>query len=188
MFSRVDAVVHVPDLPAPSRLMDSAPQDFEDSLVAPARSVTTAIRLFARQMVDQRESAPDVQENRVDCFVQVLSLAAQMSDPENYSQSLSQSMTLAAARAAVLELAGMDIRTNSIVAVGPRAEASQPWLMSRTPLQRATRAEEIAEAAMFLASRGASNVTGQVITMDGGRSVLNGIVTPPQDGGDDQAS
>jgi NAD(P)-dependent dehydrogenase (short-subunit alcohol dehydrogenase family) len=49
-------------------------------------------------------------------------------------------------------------------------------LLSRTPLQRIGKPEEIASIASFLASDDASYITGETIFADGGRLALNATV------------
>lgn len=173
-FGSVDAVIHIPDLPSAYNLLDSSHEDFEESLIAPARCVTSAIRMFSEQMLTQRDPTGPIGPS--DSFVQVFGMAARAGDPGKYSQTASQSMALAAAEATALELAPHNIRTNAIVAVRPRAENEEPWLKFRTPSGRHSHAEEVAEAALFLCGSGAANMTGQSIIMDGGRSRLNGVI------------
>ena len=59
-------------------------------------------------------------------------------------------------------------------------EAARKRVLSRTPMGRIGRPEEIAAIAVFLASDDSSYVTGQVIYADGGRMRLN--YTVPVDG------
>jgi 3-oxoacyl-[acyl-carrier protein] reductase len=51
---------------------------------------------------------------------------------------------------------------------GALTEELRAELLQRIPLRRLGRVEDIAEAALFLASPGASYITGQVLTVDGG--------------------
>jgi 3-hydroxybutyrate dehydrogenase len=65
--------------------------------------------------------------------------------------------------------AGMGIRTQSTKA-GPVSgtEIFERYYRRRTPLRRMVEAEEIAEAALFLAGDGAAAITGQALNVDGG--------------------
>ncbi len=181
-YGRIDAVIHVPDLPNQGTLLDGKSGDFEECVIAPARAVTSAIRLFARQMLDQdRLSTETARAVHGHSFVTIFGMAAVAGDPQMYSQTASQSMALAAARATTLELAEHGLRINAIVAVRPRAETDEPWLKQRTPLGRHSHAEEIAETSFFLSGPGAANMTGQTVMIDGGRTMLNGLMPSPSD-------
>ena len=48
-------------------------------------------------------------------------------------------------------------------------------ILNNTPLGRIAPASEVAEAAQFLASDGAAFVTGEIITLDGGRTLLDPV-------------
>ncbi len=52
----------------------------------------------------------------------------------------------------------------------------ETWTAKRTPLGRAALADEIADAAAFLASPEAAIITGEMLRLDGGRSGLAGIL------------
>jgi 7-alpha-hydroxysteroid dehydrogenase len=47
-----------------------------------------------------------------------------------------------------------------------------------TPLGRIASADEVAEAAHFLASDASGFMTGQVLTLDGGRGLLDAVAAP----------
>jgi NAD(P)-dependent dehydrogenase (short-subunit alcohol dehydrogenase family) len=53
------------------------------------------------------------------------------------------------------------------------SEAARIKVMSRTPLQRLGLPEEVADVVAWLASDAASYVTGEIVTVDGGRMALN---------------
>jgi 7-alpha-hydroxysteroid dehydrogenase len=45
-------------------------------------------------------------------------------------------------------------------------------------MNRIAKPEEVAEAVQFLASDGAGFMTGQIITVDGGRTLLDPVTAP----------
>lgn len=181
-FGRVDAVCHIPELPEAKKFTATKLGEFEEKIIAPARSITAAIKLFGDQMVRQmKDMDPSEAKEENPSFVQVFGLGALYGDPGAYSQHVAQSMALAAAKATAIDLAAQRIRTNAVIAVRPRAENEEPWLKQRTPLARHSFAEEISAAAYFLTNEGAANMTGQSIILDGGRSTLNGIYVPNSD-------
>jgi 7-alpha-hydroxysteroid dehydrogenase len=51
-------------------------------------------------------------------------------------------------------------------------------MIAHTPMGRIAAAREVTGAVQFLASEGAGFVTGEIITVDGGRSLLDGVSTP----------
>jgi NAD(P)-dependent dehydrogenase (short-subunit alcohol dehydrogenase family) len=92
--------------------------------------------------------------------------------------------------AMAVALAPYKIRVNAIgpgtVATGMTREmVANPevlrGILSRTPIGRVARPEEIANIAVFLASDEASYMTGATIYADGGRMPLNGVVPVPAD-------
>jgi 7-alpha-hydroxysteroid dehydrogenase len=47
-----------------------------------------------------------------------------------------------------------------------------------TPLGRIGEADEVAEAVQYLASESSSFVTGQILTVDGGRTLIDPVMAP----------
>ena len=86
-------------------------------------------------------------------------------------------------RVMALSLAEHGIRVNAVApgtiatelatqAVLTDAEAKQR-ILGRTPMKRLGEPAEVAEAVCWLASDAASYVTGEIVTVDGGRMTLN---------------
>ena len=182
-YSYVDNVVIIPPLPDPDRLLDLDMEDFESVLMKTVRGAVQALRVFAPQLIAERpetENAAD-RTRQTGTFTFVLSLGAQMTQPGWFSESVSQHAIVGIVKAAAIELAAEAVRVNAIVALRPRAEGREPWLMNRTPMGRPSLAEEIAETALFLTNPSSAIITGEAITLDGGRRFLSGLVASEDD-------
>ena len=51
-------------------------------------------------------------------------------------------------------------------------------IRDHTPMNRIAKASEVAEAVQFLASDAAAFMTGQIMTVDGGRTLLDPVTAP----------
>lgn len=179
----VDNVVCIPPLPEPDRLMSLDMEDFESVLMRTARGAVQTLRVFTPELIAERpetENAAD-RSRQTGTFTFVLSLGASMAQPGWFSESVSQHAIMGIVKAAAIELAPEAVRVNALIALRPRAEGREPWLKDRTPMGRPSLAEEIAETATFLASPNSAIITGEAITLDGGRRFLSGIVEQSDD-------
>lgn len=177
-FGRVDNAVIVADVEEKDGLLDFTQERLEKALARSARGAALALRVFAERLLEQEDLPAAGVERRAQkgTVTFVLSYAALANVPGHFSASVSQSAILGVMRAGALELAEHAIRVNAIIAVQARDEAAAPWLATRTPLGRAALADEIADAARFLASPEAAFITGQTLVLDGGRSTLSGVL------------
>ena len=182
-YNYVDNVVMLPPLPEPDQLLGLDMEDFETVLMKTARGAVQALRVFAPELIAERpetENAAD-RSRQTGTFTFVLSLGANMAQPGWFSEVVSQHAILGIVKAAAIELAEEAVRVNAIVALRPRAEGREPWLKDRTPMGRPSLAEEIAETACFLASPNSAIITGEAITLDGGRRFLSGVIETEED-------
>jgi len=175
---RVDHVVSVPPIAGPSTLSGLEMDRFDKSFAKSTRGAILTMRIFADQFRSQQNEqglgVERIRQNGTITFV--LSLAGQLSNPGQFTASVTENALIGVMQAGALELAAEKIRCNAIAALRPRAENDQPWLLSRTPLARASLADEIAEAALYLSAPEAAIITGETLTLDGGRTILGGIL------------
>lgn len=179
-YDGVDCVLTLPPLPDPASLVDISVDAMKSLYQKGAISLLMAAKVFSAEMIRELEWEAEQVERRTHdkSFVGVLSRLALSSDYDRFTGALSHGAILSALKALALELAPHRIRSNAVIAIRPRADGEDNWLVSRTPLGRSPRPDELAEMALFLASPEARFMTGQTIELDGGRSVLNGVVPP----------
>ena len=116
-------------------------------------------------------------------IVHMSSVNGVMAIPEIASYNVSKGGINQLTRAMALALADDGIRVNA-VAPGTIAtelarkavltsDAARTKILSRTPMKRLGEPEEVARTVAFLASEASSYITGEILTVDGGRMALN---------------
>ena len=177
-FDGVDVVLNIPPLSDPIDMDDLTLERVTQELKQTTTTALMAGQVFGREMVAELRAHEDNAE-RVPykkSFIQLLSRAAIAGNPGSALNTVTQGSVLSVMKALALEYAPYKIRSNAIVAVRPHSEETESWLKERTPLKRAARASEIAEAAYYLASSEGAYVNGHALELDGGRGVLNGTM------------
>ncbi|MCB1405836.1 MAG: SDR family oxidoreductase [Rhodobacteraceae bacterium] len=186
-FDRVDILVNAARMFCVTDPLDPTDTSVEQSL---NQNLYVALRLsqaVARRMITQAEQ-DETPSNDVGTIVNLSSLAAHRTQPELLAFSISTAALEQMTRSLAVSLAAQHIRVNAI-AVGSIMSGSlrdtiadhpdyRDSITAGTPMQRIGTANEVAEAAQFLASSASSFMTGQVIGLDGGRSVLDTVQRP----------
>ena len=154
------------------------------------QNLITSLRLSqmtAKRMMVAAEKAGRT-EGPLGAIVNLSSIAATRTRPELMAYSIASAALDQMTRSMALALAPKGIRVNA-VAFGSVMSASlksrlkeQPeyrdQIIAGTPLDRIAAASEVAEAVQFLASDAAGFITGQVLAVDGGRSLLDPVDAP----------
>ena len=137
-------------------------------------------QMVAKRMVAQAEDGDrDALQNGA--IVNVSSLAASWPTPQMLAYSISSAAQAQATRSLAVALAPKRIRVNGEAFASIRSNVLQQKLredgdlrermIAATPLGRIAGAEELAATVQFLASDASSFVTGQILSVDGGRSL-----------------
>lgn len=122
---------------------------------------------------------PHMMERRNGVIINISSKAAIVGEPGHAAYTASKGAVLSLTRAMAVELAPYNIRVNAICP-GPTEtpllfavtdENERRRMASRCILGRLAKPEDIAGAALYLASDEASYVTGQALIVDGGMTI-----------------
>lgn len=185
-FDRVDILVN-----ASRRWAVSDPLSADDDAVETLwrENVMTSLRLSqmtARRMIAQAEKSGA--EGMIGSIVNVSSVASPRSQPDLLGYSMAAAAVDQMTRSLALALAPKGIRVNAI-SIGSVMTASlqaalkeEPdWrdgIIKGTPFGRIGSPDELVETVQFLASDAPSFMTGQILTIDGGRSILDSVAVP----------
>lgn len=187
-FDRVDILVN-----ASRQVMTSDPLDVDDKTVMCLleQNFLTALKLsqlIARRMIQQGEDQPDDNDTPLGSIVNLSSIAATRTQPGLMAFSIAAAALEQMTRSLAVALAPHRIRVNAI-SFGSVMSASlmenlredkslRGMIVEGTPLGRIAKATEVAETARFLTSEGSGFMTGQILTVDGGRTLVDAVGAP----------
>ncbi|MEP2640339.1 SDR family oxidoreductase [Roseobacter sp.] len=184
-FDRVDILVN-----ASRQVMPTDPLDVEDTSVAVLleQNLMTSLNLIQQVAKRMMKQGADQTEGQLGSIINLSSIAARQTRPELMGYSIASAALEQMTRSMALALAPERIRVNA-VAFGSVMSASlkssvienKDWradIRDHTPLGRIAGPSELAEAVQFLAAESSGFMTGEVITVDGGRSLLDVVAAP----------
>lgn len=183
-FDRVDILVNASRQVTKTDPLDTADNSVEEML---QQNMFPALRLsqsVARRMIAQAEE--DGQEDGpIGSIVNISSIAARRTHPDLMGYSIATAALDQVTRSLAVAYAPHRIRVNG-VAFGSVMSASlqaslndtdglRQEIRECTPLGRIASARELTAAVQFLASDGSGFVTGEVLTVDGGRTLVDAV-------------
>jgi 3-oxoacyl-[acyl-carrier protein] reductase len=177
-FGRLDVLVNNAGVALNRPFLTTTLDEWEHLLRVNLTGTFLCAQAAARVMVPQRAG----------CIVNVASISGQRGGTGRAAYGSSKAGVILLTRVMAVELAPLGIRVNAI-APGPvdteqsrqtHTAATRRAYHERIPLRRYGGLEEIAAAALFLASDEASFVTGHVLNVDGGFQAA-GLMFDPLD-------
>ncbi|EKX59460.1 MULTISPECIES: SDR family NAD(P)-dependent oxidoreductase [Cereibacter] len=186
-FDRVDILVNASRQVALSDPL-CPEEDAVETLLQ--QNMLTSLRLTqltAKRMIARAEKS-DEKPTQVGSIINLSSIAAIRTQPELLAYSISCAAVEQMTRSMAVALASKGIRVNA-VSFGSVMSASlqtalkdspamRAQITERTPMKRIASPAEIVETVQFLASDAAAFMTGQVVTLDGGRSLIDPALAP----------
>jgi 7-alpha-hydroxysteroid dehydrogenase len=184
-FDRVDILVN-----GSRQVIASDPLNPDDDAMdlLLEQNLLTSLRLsqlVAKRMIKQAEGQT---EGTAGTIVNLSSIAARRTNPQLLAYSVSTAALDQMTRSLAVALAPHRIRVNA-VAFGSVMSNSLKGVLKdhseyrsdiedHTPLGRIAAPRELAEAVHYLASDGSGFMTGQIMTVDGGRTLLDPVAAP----------
>jgi len=174
MFGRIDVLFNNAGIDLSKDLVDTTPEEWDHVMAVNLRSVFLMMRAVIPQMKRQHGGS----------IINTASGVGLRPRPTLAAYCASKGGVIALSKAAATELGEYGIRVNAlcpgmidtamnrrVIESHPDPEAALARMMLNYPLGRMGTVEEVAYAALFLASSESGYMTGTAFTVDGGRTL-----------------
>lgn len=185
-FDRVDILVNAARLFAVSDPLDPG-KDQVDLMLQ--YNLLTSLRLSqmtAKRMIAMAERSGVT--GNIGAIINLSSTSTARTSPELLGYAISSAAVEQMTRSMALALAPKGIRVNAVAFASVMSASLhgqikehpeyRQAIVDGTPVGRIAAPAELAETVQFLASDAAGFLTGQVLTLDGGRSIRDGVQAP----------
>ena len=170
-YGRIDILVNNAGIHLKKAMTKVTDEEYQKVILVNQTSVFCLTRSVAGFMIERGNG----------CVLNISSMASRYGIPLIVAYTASKSAIEGMTRALAVELSPLGIRVNCIAPgfiqtkMSSEALESDPErkrkVLSRTPMGRLGKPEEVANAAYFLVSDEASFITGVVLSVDGGNSI-----------------
>ena len=166
-FGKVDILINCAGITKRVSSLDMSEQDWNHVLDTNLSGTLRACQVFGRAMLERGRGS----------IINIASLASFVALYEVAAYGASKAAVVALTKSLAIEWGSRGVRVNAIAPGVFRTDLNQALLdgtergrelLLRTPMNRYGRLEELAGAAIFLASDAASFVSGEVLVVDGG--------------------
>jgi NAD(P)-dependent dehydrogenase (short-subunit alcohol dehydrogenase family) len=166
-FGRIDVLVNNAGTTARKPFLEITEKEFDDVVHLNLRAVFFLTQAVVRQMIKQKKGK----------IINIASLGSQIGLRNISAYTATKGGIASLTRTLALELAVHNINVNAIAPGYYRTQLTEAlfrdeegyrWVLSRIPLGRPGIPEDLAGAAIFLATSASDYVTGQVLFVDGG--------------------
>lgn len=183
-FGSIDILVNAAQpVTEPGLFLDLKTESFDHTFGDLVRSTLQLSQAVAARMIDH--SGDDSPNGAI---INITSIASRRTVPELLAYSVSCAALDQLTRSMAASLAPRGIRVNAVALGGVLTERLRTAfreddtlrddMLAVTPMGRLADTEEAAETALFLASDHASYITGQIVSVDGGRTLLDPLASP----------
>lgn len=182
-FERIDILVNAHRFVAKSDPLDTDPGKLEEMLRQNMISGLRLAQMVAKRMIKQAEDQQDL--HCAGSILNVSTLSGARPVPSMLGYSIACAAQEQATRGLALALAPHRIRVNGVRFSSVMSHELQcalrddpdmrDQIIAGTPLGRIAPADDISETVQYLCSDGARFVTGQIVSVDGGRGLADPV-------------
>ena len=175
MYGRLDILFNNAGLTLPARVTETTEEVWQKSLDVNLKGV----------MLGCKYAIPPMQQVGGGSIINTASMLGLVASPRQAPYCAAKGGVVLLTKQVAIDYARDNIRVNCIcpsevntpmhrkfIEESPDPEATQKRLLERIPLNRVAQPEEIATAALFLASDDSSYITGVALPVDGGLTAL----------------
>ena len=164
-YGRIDILVNNAGINKDQLLIRMKPEDFDSVMNVNLRGAFLCTRYAMTHMIRQRSGL----------VINMSSVVGLSGNPGQANYAAAKAGLVGLTKAVAREVASRNVTVNALAPgyittamVDELSEETQDKILSTIPMGRFGTPEDVAEAVIFLAGDGASYITGQVLTIDGG--------------------